>query len=95
MRIAISLFLAFFLIFAGVEAWNFYERAQTAQADLETVQEELHKAKVDSDQISSDRDFYSNPANLEKDLRSRFNYRTQDEQMMVLVPTASSTDNEN
>lgn len=91
MRILISVILAAFLMFLVVQAVIFRDRGDEAARELANIRTELEKVKRDSEAIRSDRDFFTNPLNLEKELRARFNYRSEEENLLILVPSPSST----
>jgi hypothetical protein len=91
MRLVISIILGSFLLFLALQSHLFYERGALAESELREVETQLEKVKNDSEAIRSDREYYANPMNLEKELRARFNYRSGDEQILILVPGSSTT----
>ena len=91
MRIAIVIILSIFLIFLGVQVWLFSTRTKDAQSEYGTVATDLERAKADAAALQTDYLYYLNPLNLEKELRSRFNYKADGEHMLIIVPEASST----
>ncbi len=91
MRLFIMFILAGLLMFLVGQMWYFYERGEEANRQLKTVEAELEKSKHEQAALMADRDYYKNSANLEKELRARFNYRAPGETMIVIVESASST----
>ncbi len=80
------------LIFLVVQIWYFYERGAAANSAFLNLTHDVLKAKQDHESLRADYDYYQNAANLEKELRARFNYRSPDETMIVIVsPKATST----
>ncbi len=49
------------------------------------------KAKTDEADFQTDVQYLANPVNLEKELRSRFNYKKPGETMIIIVPEQSTT----
>ncbi len=70
---------------------------QSLSAEYASVQAHLNSLETDSVNIASDLQYYQDPANLAKELRSRFNYKAPGEKLVIVVPgtdassTASST----
>jgi uncharacterized membrane protein YccC len=91
MKLAIAAILAILLTFFVVEIWYYYDRGEKTARMLEELELQLAKIRRDSEDLESDRAYYENPMNLEKELRSRFHYRRPDETMIVIVPPASTT----
>lgn len=48
---------------------------------------DFDKLNEENKTLESDIEYYSNPRNLEKELRSRFNYRAPNEKMIIVVPS--------
>jgi hypothetical protein len=73
--------------------WYFYKRGETARADLGSQEEKLQAVQREHEALSRDADYYGNTANIEKELRGKFNYKSPGETMMVIVPdeTTSTT----
>ena len=51
--------------------------------ELESRLEETNAAKA---ALKADLEYFQNPRNLEKELRARFNYRSPDEKIIIIVP---------
>jgi cell division protein FtsB len=91
MKLVMAAILGALLIFLIVQMWYFYERGEVAGEDLERLTASLQKAKEEQEVLRADHEFYQNPANMEKELRARFNYRAPDETMIVIVEKSTST----
>jgi len=91
MKIIAVILLSALIIFLGTQIYSFLSKEKTAQADFASMQSELDAAKADEAQSQADLTYYLNPANLEKELRARFNFRAPGEHLMILVPDSSST----
>lgn len=52
----------------------------------ESLSLKLSALKIDSNNLKADLEYFSDPANLEKELRSRFNYKNPGEKLIIIVP---------
>ncbi len=93
MRIFLAVILGLFLLFVLVQIWTFSVKNGQVQGQLSDMSQQLNKAKADQRSIQNDYDYYSNPVNMEKELRARFNFTQPGEKTIILVPkTATTTD---
>lgn len=46
----------------------------------------LSALEIDSRNLKADLEYLADPANLEKELRSRFNYKNPGEKLIIIVP---------
>ncbi len=91
MKIAAAIILAVILVFAGMKAYSFWGQEQQLSQSLAGIKARLTSAQVDVANLQSDVQYLANPLNLEKELRSRFNYKKPGETMIIIVPDQSST----
>ncbi len=63
----------------------FLEHRSLAEASAQ-AQSHLDSLKADSQNLKDDFAYYSNPENLEKYLRSQFNYKNPGEKLIIAVP---------
>ncbi|OGY59688.1 MAG: hypothetical protein A3B23_03400 [Candidatus Colwellbacteria bacterium RIFCSPLOWO2_01_FULL_48_10] len=59
---------------------------RVAAAELAKAASELEALEKENQRFADDIDYYSDPHNLEKELRSRFNYRAPNEKLIIVVP---------
>ena len=59
---------------------------RAATADLKSAMEESARLESEQAKLVEDIEYYSDPHNLEKELRARFNYRSPDEKLIIVVP---------
>jgi len=83
--------LSVFLIFLFGQIWSFSGKAREAEGRYAGLKEELDRAREDKEALKRDFEFYLNPANLEKELRARFNYRLPGEKLIIIVPAPSAS----
>lgn len=92
MRRASIIILVIVLVILGSQIFALRKTNVTARARYEEGRQELHRAKIDSEKLKADLNYFINPSNLEKELRARFNYRKPDENLIIIVPASSSTE---
>ena len=71
----------------GSEGWALSKEADEVNKELELVKE-------DNDTLREKISYYSNPRNLEKELRARFYYRFPNEKLLIIVPKKESSTEE-
>ncbi len=91
MKIAAIVVLSLFLIVIGAQAFSFVRQEWQLGSQLADVQANLAKAQAQEVSLQDEAQYLSNPANLEKELRARFNYKKPGEQMIIIVPAGPNT----
>ena len=91
MKIAGIIILLFLLLVIGSQIYAYWVRARASETELEKLQGDLARARIEEEKLKADLLYYQNPANLEKELRARFNYRDPGEKLIILVPSTSTT----
>ena len=91
MKIASIVVLSLFLIILGVQVYSFVAQEWQLGSELADVQANLTKAQSEETSLQEESSYLSNPVNLEKELRARFNYKKPGETMVIIVPGATST----
>ncbi len=94
MKALAALVLFFILIVLLREIYFLWQENKQESAQYQTLQKEFQKAQASYQQLQSELQYYSNPANLEKELRQRFNYRKPGEKTIIVVPQGSSPTNQ-
>jgi hypothetical protein len=92
-KIVISVLLFLFLLFVSVQIYTYHIRAGEAKANYNSAKERYDAVERDHATLADELLYYSNPLNLEKELRARLNYHAPGEKTIILVPKASSTSN--
>ena len=82
-----SIGAALLLVLLAVEIFSFAGQQRQAKKEFQALQEKVNAAEHDNAMLKAQIQYLENPANLEKELRSKFNYRAQDEKMIILVPS--------
>jgi cell division protein FtsB len=91
MKIAAIVVLSLFVIILGVQVYSFVAQESQLGGQLADVQANLVKAQSQEASLQEEGQYLSNPANLEKELRARYNYKKPGETMVIIVPSATST----
>ena len=91
MKLFSVIILSVLLLVLATQIYVFIGRERNAEQDFLNFQKKLDQARADQVEFQSELDYYLNPVNLEKELRARFNYRSPDEKLLILVPRGSST----
>ncbi len=82
----ISLFLLLLSLFLGREIWRLRQRTVSESIQLSDIQTMFAAILADNTNLQHDLQYLQQPNNLEKELRSRFNYRKHDETLVIIVP---------
>ena len=90
-KIVISVLLLLFLVFVSLQIYVFSGKAKEAAAIYDVVKARHEEAESDHRKLSDEFRYYANPANLEKELRARLNYRAPGEKTLILVPEGSKS----
>lgn len=91
MRIAAVVGLSIFLVLLLVQSYSFFERGKDLEGEYEKFEAQLRGLEEDTQELHADYEYYVNPENLEKELRARFNYRSPDEKLIIIIPNRSSS----
>lgn len=82
------LYIVFAIVVAGL-SYQLYgaeiERREVL-ADLNETTDEMEELESVNKELKQDIEYLSNPHNLEKELRARFNYRAPNEDLIIIVP---------
>ena len=91
MKLAAVIILFGPLLVLSVQIFTFIGREQKVKQDFSDFKVKLDQAKMDQGKFQEELNYYTNPVNLEKELRARFNYRAPDEKLLILVPRNQSS----
>jgi hypothetical protein len=91
MKIGIAVILCVVFALVATQAWSFYGRERVLVRQLGEMRAQYESAEKNYESLQADYKYYQNPANLTKELRSRFNYRLPEEKMIIVVPPARAT----
>jgi len=86
MRKAITIFL--FLILAALiwQLYQLYFQQRELKNNYSVINEKWNNLKNENAGLQADLLYFSEPENLEKELRSKFNYKKSGEKLIIVVP---------
>ena len=90
-KIGIAAALLIVLAFLVVQIVKFTGRRQAARIEYDAAKAEYDTANTDHAELQEDFKYYSDPANLSKELRARFNYTLSGEKILILVKEGATT----
>ncbi len=91
MKLVATIGLAGLLLLLGAQVYKFWGEVNVAMKEYFALEEKVNAAKEDNAKFRAELDYYSDPANLEKEFRARFNYKESGEKMIIIVPRDGST----
>lgn len=91
MKAVVIVIFVILIVFLVSQVWYFYRETGSAEKELNMLKAKLSEAQRDYEDLNADYEFYSRPENLEKELRARFNYRSSDEKMIIIVPPQATS----
>lgn len=77
--------LIILVIILSVQVFLVFKNERGLKSDLAQMQEKSDALAKENDDLQKQIDYYSRPENLEKELKSKFNYKNPGEQMMIIV----------
>lgn len=91
MKLAAVIILSVVLVLLGVQIYKFWNQSSATLKEYLDFKMKLETAKLDEEKFQEEINYYKNPANLEKELRARFNYKSPDEKLIIIVPKNQSS----
>lgn len=91
MKLVAAIILGILILILGVQIYNFLVREKQVGSDLSGFQTRLDQAKKDKEKLEAELKYYSEPANLNKELKERFNYREIGEKLLIIVSRDGSS----
>lgn len=78
--------LAISIIFVSIQTFVLFRREHDTGKQLETSTERIKSLSKENEDLQAQLDYFSREENLEKELRSKFNYKKPDEKVMIVTP---------
>ena len=94
MKNAISAILILMIAFLGYQLFNLYLQHYDLEKSAEKLNAQITSLNNENGNLNSDIEYFSNPENLEKELKSQSNYRKAGEQMIIVIPSSSNSNNQ-
>lgn len=89
MKRAVSIILAIVLAAILYELAQLYFSNNKLKAEFSALGGKIENLKKENALLQADSEYFKDPANLEKELRARFNYKNPGEKMIIVVPPKS------
>jgi cell division protein FtsB len=89
MKIAAAIVLSIVLFFIGTQIVSSIKEERSLAQNFADVESRLQDAQTKEQALSTEVNYLSDPANLEKELRSRFNYAKPGETMIIIVQSST------
>jgi len=86
MKKVIAVILALVIIYLAVQIYFIFRERNQLKERLTNLNVRLDGLIKENEKIQSEISYFSKWENLEKELRSRFNYKKIGEKMMIIVP---------
>ena len=77
--------------FFGFQLYKAYANERALNAELQKVQSETTALINNNQNLTQQINYYADPYNLEKKLRSETNYRLPNEKLIITTPSATSS----
>ena len=94
MKIAAAVILSIAFIFVATQIVSAIRQERSLAQAFSDVDVRLAQAEAQEQDLSSEMNYLTNPVNLEKELRARFNYAKPGETMLIIVPSSTATSSE-
>jgi len=82
------IYLVFILFFVAIafEIYTLDKDRRGLRREMATITDEIELVEEDNERLDAQIDYFSEPRNLEKELRSRFNFRLPFEKLIIVIP---------
>jgi cell division protein FtsB len=83
--------LLLLLVLLGGQMYTSSREQALLQEQVRALQERVEKARGEQEKLQRELEYFSQPDNIEKELRARFNYNRQGEKVIIIVPPSQSS----
>ncbi|MHB9019595.1 MAG: septum formation initiator family protein [Minisyncoccota bacterium] len=91
MKNIINILLITVIVFLGWQFFNLYIKNISLERSSSELVATIASIKTENRDLDSDINYFSNPENQEKELKSKTNYKKSDEKMIIIIPPATAT----
>ena len=86
MKLVTAAVLVIIFAILGFQLYRLYAQQLKMRKDLSEVTVQVEKLTKENETLQADIVYFSDPKNLEKELRSKFNYVKPGEKLIILIP---------
>lgn len=90
-KAVIILMLGAFILALAFQIYSFSKKNNFLEEEIFVLEKELRSLISSQEKFKADLEYFSNPENLEKEIKGRFNYRGSDEKLIIIVPSRPSS----
>lgn len=91
MKNIINILLVLVIIFLGWQFFNLYIKNLSLERSSNELTALTTSIKTENGNLASDINYFSNPENQEKELKSKTNYKKTGEKMIIIIPPVAAT----
>lgn len=78
--------LAIIILVVSVQTFGLFRKSNDMGGQLRASKEKMEALHKENEELQAQLDYFSRKENLEKELRSKFNYKKPDEKVMIITP---------
>jgi cell division protein FtsB len=91
MKNIINILLIAVIVFLGWQFFNLYIKNISLERSSNEINSKISSIQAENKDLASDINYFSNPENQEKELKSKTNYKNPGEKMFIIIPPATAT----
>ncbi|KKU19182.1 MAG: hypothetical protein UX31_C0010G0025 [Candidatus Nomurabacteria bacterium GW2011_GWA1_46_11] len=80
------------MTYLGYQVYILQSERLAIKGEFDEIQGQYGELQSDNERLQGDIEYLSDPHNLEKELRARFNYRSPNEKLIIVVPEEEKGD---
>lgn len=86
-----KLAIAVLIIILGFGLFKLLREKSQLGSEVKKMRAEFESLATENQDLAARIEYFKNPANLVKEIKSQFNYREEGEKLIIVVPGATST----
>ena len=86
MKRVITIVLAVIVTLMAIQVYNLNNKKTALKTNLEKVTSQTDNLEKENKKLQADLDYFADPLNLIKELKSKFNYKKPGEKLIIVVP---------
>ncbi|MDO8443119.1 MAG: hypothetical protein Q7S81_02590 [bacterium] len=95
MKNIINILLIAVIGFLGWQFFNLYIKNISLEKSSNKLNAEIFSIKAENKDLVSDTNYFSNPENQVKEIKSQTNYKDPGEKVIIIIPPATATSTAN